>query len=86
MKFKTENNNIVYCKNYSYQKKFDNTHWYDSHGILYYKGRLVHRDHGPAIEYAFGDKEWYLNGKCYSEKEYLNIINLKKKSDVLNEI
>ena len=27
----------------------------------------IHRDGGPAIEYADGSKEWYLNGKYHRE-------------------
>ena len=29
-----------------------------------------HREDGPAIEYANGDKEWCLNGNLLSEKEW----------------
>jgi len=36
----------------------------------------VHRLNGPAIEYADGDKYWYLNGECHREDgpaiEYAN--------------
>ena len=28
---------------------------------------IFHREDGPAIEYADGDKEWYLNGKRHRE-------------------
>ena len=31
----------------------------------------IHREDGPAIEYASGDKEWWLNGEKYTEKEFL---------------
>ena len=34
-------------------------HWY-------LNGKL-HREDGPAIEYASGSKAWYLNGKCHRE-------------------
>ena len=27
----------------------------------------LHREDGPAIEYASGTKLWYLNGKCHRE-------------------
>ena len=37
---------------------------------------LLHREDGPAIEYANGDKFWYINGKCHREDgpavEYAN--------------
>ena len=29
-------------------------------------GRL-HREDGPAVEYASGARQWYLNGKCHRE-------------------
>jgi len=32
----------------------------------YLNGKL-HREDGPAVEYASGDKFWYLNGKCHRE-------------------
>lgn len=28
---------------------------------------ILHREDGPAIEFASGDKEWHLNGKCHRE-------------------
>ena len=27
----------------------------------------LHREDGPAVEYASGDKFWYLNGRCHRE-------------------
>jgi len=37
---------------------------------------VLHREDGPAIEWANGDKFWYLNGKCHREDgpacEYAN--------------
>jgi len=40
----------------------------DEGNVFYYneKGEL-HREGGPAIEYANGDKEWYENGKRHRE-------------------
>ena len=38
----------------------------DSHGNkVWYKNGKYHREDGPAIEYATGDKEWWLNNKYY---------------------
>ena len=37
---------------------------------FYYSDRdmaIRHRKDGPAIEWANGDKSWYLNGKCHRE-------------------
>ena len=28
---------------------------------------VLHREDGPAVEYANGDKEWYFNGKRHRE-------------------
>ena len=37
--------------------------------IWWLNGKL-HREDGPAIEYANGDTFWYLNGKRLSEEEH----------------
>jgi hypothetical protein len=34
--------------------------WYNSKN-------QIHRDDGPAIEYADGSKFWYINGNCHRE-------------------
>ena len=39
------------------------------HKEWYLNGKL-HREDGPAVEYADGTKSWYLNGKCYTESDY----------------
>ncbi len=36
---------------------------------------VLHRTDGPAVEHANGNKYWYLEGKEYSEKEYLAKMN-----------
>jgi antitoxin component YwqK of YwqJK toxin-antitoxin module len=38
--------------------------WSSGDKLWYLKGKL-HREDGPAIEYANGDKHWYLNGKLH---------------------
>jgi len=41
----------------------------DGHKV-YYKDRemtILHREDGPAIEFADGSKYWYMNGKCHRE-------------------
>ena len=35
------------------------------------KCAVLHRENGPAIEYANGSKEWYINGKELTETEFL---------------
>jgi hypothetical protein len=36
----------------------------------YHNGKL-HREDGPAIEYANGDKSWWRNGIRYTEEAFL---------------
>jgi len=36
------------------------------HKFWYLNGEL-HREDGPAVEWASGDKFWHLNGKCHRE-------------------
>ena len=38
---------------------------------LWYQNGLRHRLDGPAIEYADGYKVWYIEGKEYTEAEFL---------------
>jgi len=85
MKFETKYGNMIYCKDNSYQKKYDNDDFYNYGIIWYYKGYLMHREDGPAVEQSIMSM-YYLNGINYSEKEYYNIVNLKKKMDILNEV
>ena len=46
-------------KEYTVKVYNDRTKWYQD-------GKL-HREDGPAVERANGDKEWYLNGKRHRE-------------------
>jgi hypothetical protein len=43
----------------------------DGDKVWYLNGRL-HREDGPACEWADGDKEWYLNGEKVTEEEVMN--------------
>ncbi len=52
----------------------NNIRWFD-----FVSGNL-HRESGPAIEYADGSKEWYLNGQKLSEKQF-NARKLKTAAD-----
>jgi len=78
---------MIYCKD-DYYKEFDNDNYTNQMGIEYFKGYLLHRDDGPAIDWndVSIKSQYFLNGIRYSEEEYLKIISLKKKSRVLNEI
>ena len=45
---------------------------YDTYGNkVWLEDGLLHRDDGPAIEWADGNKEWWLNGKEYTKEEYV---------------
>ena len=54
-----EKNNSENCKSECKVDEYGTRSWY-------LNGKL-HRDDGPAIEYASGHKEWYLNGKLHRE-------------------
>jgi len=90
MKFKDaykDNYEVIYCNNNFHQKTYDNnSNWSYNNGKYYYRGYEVHRESGPAIECKDKYKLWYLNGRQYSEKDYLNIISLKNKNRALDEI
>ena len=40
---------------------------YDDGDEYWWLNGKLHREDGPAIEYANGDKSWYLNGKLHRE-------------------
>jgi len=79
------NDNKCYYKGYLVHREDGPAkEWNDGSKIWYIDGKR-HREDGPACEYN-GCKYWWLNGKKFSEKEYFKIINLKKKSRVLDEV
>jgi hypothetical protein len=43
--------------------KYGTKYWYN-------EKRKFHRLDGPAIEYADGDKFWYIEGEAYTEEEF----------------
>ena len=43
--------------------QWGNRRYLNSHGQL-------HRQHGPAVEWADGTRRWYLNGEPFTEKEF----------------
>ena len=46
----------------------------------YYKNGKLHRLNGPALEFADGYKEWWINGKridCKDQEEFLRLIKMK---------
>tara|TARA_R110000868_G_scaffold75946_3_gene218773 strand:+ start:2380 stop:2592 length:213 start_codon:yes stop_codon:yes gene_type:complete len=48
--------------------------------IFYYKDGVLHREDGPAVEFANGNKVWYYQGKyinCATQKQFVKIINMR---------
>jgi len=43
---------------------------------------ILHREDGPAVEWADGDKSWYLNGEKLTEKEFSNLHNSEKERKI----
>ena len=72
-----------------YIKRINNSSWYN--GTYYYKDpecTILHREDGPAVEYADGDKLYYLNDRNISKIKYIEYIKSKsicpaKKSKIL---
>ena len=52
----------------------------DEHGTIRYRNELgqLHREDGPAIEYAEGYKFWFINGKEHTKQEFNDFL-LKKR-------
>lgn len=47
-----------------------------SMGTIYFKGKLIHRTDGPAIEDHKGNISWFINGTQYSFYEWLKLCSL----------
>jgi len=47
----------------------NNKYYYKDGSVsaYYHENRVLHRADGPAIEYLYGDKFWYINGKKHRE-------------------
>ena len=43
---------------------------YSDGSKVWYLNGICHRENGPAINHAYGDKEWRLYGKYYTEDKY----------------
>ena len=43
---------------------------FDGGGKYWRLNDVLHREDGPALEYASGHKEWYLNDKSTLKKEF----------------
>jgi len=62
---------------------FDDNGKADGYKYWYRNGEL-HREDGPAIEYANGYKYWYLNGIEYTESSYKAEIAKRSNSNPCN--
>lgn len=40
---------------------------FPDHSVRYFKDGQLHRDDGPALEYANGDKAWYRDGQLHRD-------------------
>jgi hypothetical protein len=47
---------------------------------------IRHREDGPALEYADGDKAWYVDGKCFITEEEFNRRTAKEIVLTMDEI
>ena len=55
--------------------------------IVWFKNGEYHREDGPAVEYADGDKWWYLNNlRYYKEQDYKIAVRIIKLERVLKQI
>ena len=45
---------------------------------FWYQNGKRHRTDGPAIEFASGDKSWFIEGKEYTKGEFDAIVNAPK--------
>ena len=50
--------------------KYGHKHYYSDREM-----EILHREDGPAVEYADGRESWYINGKRLTEKEFNTRIN-----------
>ena len=77
---------IEYKEDYLVYQKNEYTVEYNYEQRGWYKDGKKHREDGPAEAWSDGIKEWWLNDREYSEKEYWKMMNLKNKNRVLDEI
>jgi hypothetical protein len=70
-------NNRVPDRGPDFIDDFEYEYWYldnkqeiirdNFNNIRWYKNEVLHREDGPAVEYANGNKQWYLNNKWIAE-------------------
>jgi hypothetical protein len=55
---------------------------YEDGSKFWYLNGKLHREDGPAVEYANGDKSWYLNDKYLTQEEHQSATNPAKELTV----
>jgi hypothetical protein len=53
--------------------------------VCYDENKLQHNEKGPAVEWYDGDKEWWINGKQLTEKEFLLKTRISKIKKVMDK-
>ena len=68
---------VIYCKNYEMLDIPNKNGCYiDENGTkAYYMNNLYHREDGPAIEWSWDSKSWFLFDLPYSEDEYNKLVS-----------
>lgn len=51
--------------------------------ILWYLNGVLHSIDAPAVEWADGSREWWLNGRCYAFKIWLDLTPLDDEQKLL---
>jgi len=52
----------------------------------WYQHDRLHRDDGPAVEWADELKSWYLNGKCVTFAEWLDKVEMPDEDKVMMKL
>lgn len=62
---------VYYLVNGMYHREDNRAAIFYPTGTCYwYKHGQIHRENGPAIQFANGDQRWYKNGKELTEEEF----------------
>lgn len=75
--YKDNFGNVFYYKNNKLHRENGPAVFHVKTGdYFYFYDNVLHRIDGPAVIYGHGKKEWYLNGKKYSTKDFKRIVKL----------
>jgi hypothetical protein len=53
---------------------------------LWFQHDNIHRDDGPAVEYANGSNEWYLHNKCLPFDEWIDKVDMSYEDKVMMKL